>query len=121
VFRFFFGKSNTVGDMTQFDKAIGFRVAGSGALQLTVATGSLLTTTTSSFTPVLNQCYDVVIVSDAGTATMYVNGSQVATSSGSPNTLATQPYFGIEAQNLATISTPASYYMVTDMFAQVNI
>jgi hypothetical protein len=121
IFRFYFGKSNTVNDMTSFDKGIGFRVAGSGALQLTVANVTTLTVTTSSFTPVLNQCYDVVIVSDAGTATMYVNGTQVATSSGSPTTSSTNNYFGIEAQNIAIIATPAHYYMVTDLFAQVNV
>ena len=52
---------------------------------------------------------------------MYVNGTQVATSSGSPNALATQPFFGIEAQNIAIISTPTHYYMVTDLFAQLNV
>jgi hypothetical protein len=122
VFRFYCGKTNTVGDMTSGDKGIGFRAAGSGALQLTVANGSALTTTTSSFTPVLNQCYDVVITSDgSGNSTLYVNGSSVATSTGASTTSSGNNYFGIETQNLAIISTPVSYYTVTDMFCQVNI
>jgi hypothetical protein len=123
IFRFYFGKTNTPGDMTSGDRAIGFKVAGSGALQLTVANASALTTTTSSFTPVQNQCYDVVIVSDgSGNATLFVNGSSVATSTGAPTTsVAGNGFFGIEAQNIAIIATPTHYYMVTDLFAQVNV
>lgn len=108
--------------MVSGEKAIGFKVAGSGAIQLTVANGSTLTTTSSSFTPVLNQCYDVVITSDgSGNATLFVNGSSVATSTGAPTTSSGNNYIGIEAQNLATISTPVAYYIVTDIFAQVNL
>ena len=121
VFRFYCGKSNTVGDMTLYDKGIGFKAAGSGALQLTVANGITLTTTTSSFTPVQNQCYDVIVTSDgAGNATLFVNGSSVATSTGASTTSSGNNFFGIEAQNLATISTPSAYYMATDLFVQVN-
>lgn len=121
VFRFYCGKTNTVQDVTAFDRAITFRAAGSGALQLIVANGSVLTTTTTTFTPIQSQCYDVLIVSESGTATMFVNGTQVATSSGSPTTTASNNFFGIEAQNIAIIATPAHHYMVTDLFAQVNL
>jgi hypothetical protein len=122
VFRFYCGKTNTVGDLTAGDKAIGFRAAGSGALQLVVSNGSAVTTTTSSFTPVQNQCYDVIVTSDgAGNATLFVNGSSVATSTGAPTTSSGNNFFGIEAQNLAIIATPVAYYMVTDLFVQVNV
>jgi hypothetical protein len=120
IFRFYLGKSNTVNDMSSGDRGIGFRVAGSGALQLTVANGTTLTTTSSSFTPTLNQAYDVVIVADAGTATMYVNGSSVATSTGASTASSSNNYIGVESQNSAIIATPASFYIVTDIFAQVN-
>jgi hypothetical protein len=48
------------GGMQSSDAGIGWRVAGGGsvALVMTVSTGSVLTETTSSFTPVLGQVFD---------------------------------------------------------------
>jgi hypothetical protein len=75
--------------MQAADPGIGWRVAGGGsvALVMTVSTGTVLTETTSSFTPVLGQVFDWKMYSDGtGNVTLWVNDSQVATSTGGPST-----------------------------------
>jgi hypothetical protein len=84
------GRSSAgTGGMQAADPGIGWRVAGGGsvALVMTVSTGSVLTETTSSFTPVLGQVFDWKMYSDGtGNVTLWVNDSQVATSTGGPST-----------------------------------
>jgi hypothetical protein len=77
------------GDMSSAQRGIGFKVAGGGAaaLQLVVTNGTTVTTVTSSFTPTLRQVFDWKIYSDgAGNVTLYVNDSQVATTTAGPST-----------------------------------
>jgi hypothetical protein len=76
------------GDMTASLRGFGWKVAGGGtaALQLVVVNGGTLTTVTSSFTPTLRQVFDWKIYSDgSGNVTLYVNDSQVATTTAGPN------------------------------------
>jgi hypothetical protein len=84
------GRSSAgTGGMQAAEFGIGWRVAGGGsvALVLTVSNGSAVTETTSSFTPVLGQVFDWKIYSDGtGNVTLWVNDSQVATSTGGPST-----------------------------------
>lgn len=87
---------------------IGWKVAGGGtsALVLTVHNGSTLTNVTSSFTPTLRQAFDWKLYSDgAGNVTLYVNDSQVATTSSGPtgNTTNGLYFEGVDA--IATVTT----------------
>jgi len=75
------------GDMASNRRGIGWRLQGGGssALELQVCNGTTVTNVTSSFTPVLKQCFDWEIYSDgAGNVTLFVNDSQVATTTAGP-------------------------------------
>ena len=65
---------------------IGFKRVGTGALQLMVHNGTTLTVSTNgTFTPTANQTFDWKIIADgAGNATLYVNETSVATTTGCP-------------------------------------
>jgi hypothetical protein len=124
IFRFLLGKitpSTPAGDLSV--RGIGFRQVANGALELQVHNGTSLFNVTSSFTPTVNQTYDVVIVADSGTATMFVNGSSVATSANAPTALlgANTGVLEIEAQNTSTLSGSAMQYVASDMFVQTNL
>jgi hypothetical protein len=124
VFRFLLGKgvsSPPAGDLAS--RGIGFRQVANGALELQVHNGTSLFNVTSSFTPTANQAYDVVIVADSGTATMYVNGSSVATSANAPTATlgSTVGILDIEAQNTSVLSGSAMTYSASDMFVQTNL
>ena len=90
------GRSNlATGGMVSSENGIGWKVAGGGsaALVLTVSNGTTLTEVTSSFTPTLQQVFDWKIYSDgAGNVTLWVNDSQVATSTGGPTTSTAENY-----------------------------
>jgi hypothetical protein len=124
VFRFLLGKSipsPSAGDLAV--RGIGFRQVSNGALELQVHNGTSLFNVTSTFTPTANQAYDVVIVADAGTATMFVNGSSVATSANAPTALlgTNTGILEIETQNTSTLSGSAMTYAGSDMFVQTNL
>jgi hypothetical protein len=124
VFRFLLGKfipSTSIGDLSA--RGIGFRQVANGALELQVHNGTSLFNVTSSFTPTANQSYDVVITADAGTATMFVNGSSVATSANAPTALlgSNTGTLDIEVQNTSTLSGSAMSYVGSDMFVQTNL
>jgi hypothetical protein len=75
------------GDMNSIIRGIGWRLQGGGssALELQVCNGTTVTNVTSSFTPVLKECFDWEIYSDgAGNVTLFVNDSQVATTTAGP-------------------------------------
>ena len=82
VHRLTFGKlsSGAVGDLGA--KGFGFRVTGTGAMELQVHDGTTLRHVTSSFTPTTQVAFDVILenVGD-GNVNLYVNDSLVATSS----------------------------------------
>ena len=123
VFRYSIGKSSSTDASDLSARGLMVKVAGSGAMQLLVHNGTTLTTTTSSFTPSNGQAYDVVVVSDgSGNATLYVNGSSVATSTGAPTsagaTNAGQLTF--ETQNTSTLANSAMSVCGSDFFVQVN-
>ena len=90
------GRSNlATGGMVSSENGIGWKVAGGGsaALVLTVSNGTTLTEVTSSFTPTLQQVFDWKIYSDgAGNVTLWVNDSQVATSTGGPTLSTAESY-----------------------------
>jgi hypothetical protein len=77
--------TNTTGDMTQ--KGIGIkRVGGTGsAIQLIVHNGTSQTAVSTSSTPALAEAVNWTIYSDGtGNVTLYINGSQAATTSAGP-------------------------------------
>jgi hypothetical protein len=63
------------------------------ALQLQVHNGTTLTTVNSSFTPTIGATFDFLIVSNAGTVTLFVNRSQVATTTSGPTNRAGGYYY----------------------------
>jgi len=123
VFRAKFGTTTaTVGDIST--RAIEVKVSGSGALQLLVHNGTTLITATSSYSLTNATAFDVVGVSDgSGNATLYVNGSSVATSTGAATTnSAGSQYILCEVENTSTIASGTGMIMnVTDIFIQQNI
>jgi hypothetical protein len=106
--------SLAAGGMVSTENGIGWKVAGGGsaALILTVSNGTTLTETTSSFTPTLQQVFDWKIYSDgAGNVTLWVNDSQVATSTGGPTTSTAEIYnFYLEIVD-QTASTATKFAM----------
>jgi hypothetical protein len=108
------GRSSAgTGGMVAGDPGIGWRVAGGGsvALVMTVSNGTTLTETTSSFTPVLGEVFDWKMYSDGtGNVTLWVNDSQVATSTGGPTTSTAENYnFYCEVvEQTASAATPFS-------------
>jgi hypothetical protein len=100
------GKSLTDNNGNLDGKGIGVRVTGTGVLELQVHDGTTLTNVSSSFTPVANQAFDVLVDSDgSGNVTLYVNGSSVATSSAGPtgNSVNTLNAFHFEAETTDTL------------------
>jgi hypothetical protein len=82
------GKTSfSAGDISSSIRGIGFKIPGGGssAMILQVGNGSTVTSVTSSFTPTLRQVFDWKIYSDGtGNVTLYVNDSQVATTTAGP-------------------------------------
>jgi hypothetical protein len=88
-FRIGLGGKNALaaGDISAAIRGIGFKLPGGGAsaMILQVSNGTTVTSVTSSFTPTLRQVYDWKIYSDGtGNVTLYINDSQVATTSAGP-------------------------------------
>jgi hypothetical protein len=108
------GRNSTgTGGMVSAKNGIGWRVAGGGsvALVLTVSNGTTLTEVTSSFTPVLQQVFDWKIYSDGtGNVTLYINDSQVATTTGGPTTtLETNNYYCEISEQTASSTGPLGF------------
>ena len=124
IFRYSIGKGSATDSTDLSAKGIMIKQAGTGALQLLVHNGTSLTTTTSSFTPNNLEVYDAVAISDgSGNATLYVNGSQVATSTGAATSigLTNNNYLMFEAVNTSTIPSGSKMvYCGSDMFVQVS-
>jgi hypothetical protein len=82
------GKNSfAVGDISASSHGIGWKVSGGGAsaVVLQVSNGTTVTSVTSSFTPTLRLTFDWKIYSDgAGNVTLYINDSQVATTTAGP-------------------------------------
>ena len=75
------------GNLSSSLRGIGWNVAGGGSavMNLQVSNGSTVTTVASSFTPTLRQAFDWTLYSDgSGNVTLYINDSQVATTSAGP-------------------------------------
>jgi hypothetical protein len=95
------------GDMSSGNRGIGWKLQGGGssALELQVSNGTTVTTVTSSFTPTIKQVFDWEIYSDgAGNVTLFVNDSQVATTTAGPTGTATSGLYmeGIDATASST-------------------
>jgi len=98
--------TNTTGDMTQ--KGIGFKKVGgtSSAISLTVHNGTTLTDVATTKTCADGEVIDWVIYSDGtGNVTLFINGTQEATTSAGPTGTTTAGYNTYREQVEAT-STP---------------
>jgi len=92
----------SAGDMSSAQRGVGLKLAGGGAaaLQLVVTNGTTVTSVTSSFTPTLRVVFDWKIYSDgAGNVTLFVNDSQVATTTAGPSTTGS---FGLYMEGVDT-------------------
>jgi hypothetical protein len=82
------GKNSfSTGDISSAIRGITIKVPGGGAaaMVLQVSNGTAVTSVTSSFTPTPRQVFDWKLYSDgAGNVTLYVNDSQVATTTAGP-------------------------------------
>jgi hypothetical protein len=123
VFRYSVGKFSSTDASDLSARGLMIKVAGTSAMQFLCHNGTGLDTKTSTFTPVNSQAFDVVVTSDgSGNATLYVNGSSVATSSSAPSTSQGATYYNLtfETQNTSTISSSAMAVCGSDFFVQVN-
>jgi len=123
VFRYSIGKASSTDASDLSMRGLMIKVAGTSAMQFLCHNGTSLDTKTSTFTPVNSQAFDVVVTSDgSGNATLYVNGSSVATSSSAPISAQGVNYYNLtfETQNTSTISGSAMAVCGSDFFVQVN-
>jgi len=99
--------ADTAGDLAR--RAIGFRRAANGVLQCHTHNGTTATTgTDGSFTPVASQAFDYLIASDgAGTITLTVNDTVVATCTGGPTSAGVAAASIIQAEVQNTNTTAA--------------
>jgi hypothetical protein len=75
-------------------------------LVLQVSNGSTTTSVTSSFTPTLRQAFDWTLYSDgSGNVTLYVNDSQVATTTAGPTGTQTYGLYMEGVDAIATVTT----------------
>jgi hypothetical protein len=101
------------GDILSSLKGIGWKFAGGGTspLVLTVSDGYAVTNVTSSFTPVAKQAFDWSMYSDgAGNVTLFVNDTQVATTTLGPT--GTQAY-GLYMEGVDAIATTSAYMSIS--------
>jgi hypothetical protein len=119
VHRFTFGKLNTTGVGDLAVKGFGFRVDGTGAVELQVHDGTNLANVTSSFTPTSAISFDAVIESVGnGTVNLYINDSLVATSSAGGTgdyTVSTIPTIWMETELTGAI-TSAAQFMINNIY-----
>jgi hypothetical protein len=123
VFRYSLGKTSSTDASDLSIKGLMIKVAGTSAMQFLCHNGTGLDTKTSTFTPVNSQAYDVVVTSDgSGNATLYVNGSSVATSSSAPISAQGANYYNLtfETQNTSALTNGAMAVCGSDFFVQVN-
>lgn len=109
------------GALTAGDKGCGIIQNGNGALILQAATGGSVFNVTSSFTPVYQQAYDVVIKAFGGVAYLYVNDVLVATnnncaSAGSGTGESQLMALWITCENSAILTGNNHSAVVTDYF-----
>jgi hypothetical protein len=94
----------TTGDLN--DKGFGIKVSNrGGVLLLMVHDGTTLNPVTSSFTPAQYEVFDWDIISESGTATLYVNGTSVAsTSTNVPSGTLSSINIGWQQENVTVTS-----------------
>ncbi|CAB5178544.1 hypothetical protein UFOVP157_10 [uncultured Caudovirales phage] len=99
--------SDNNGDLAR--AGIGFKRAGTGALQLMVHNGTALTISTNgTYTPTASQAFDWrIVATGTGGATLYVNDTSVATVTGCPTGQSTNTanYIQYEIDCSATLTT----------------
>lgn len=103
TYRFLYGKTATgtanIGALAQ--RGIGFEIRSGGALWLTTHNGTSRTDTNANTSLVTQALYEIVVESDgSGNATLFLDGTSVATSTGAPTTAPSdfaQQYFVAEA------------------------
>jgi hypothetical protein len=109
------------GDMVSTSRGIGWKLQGGGssALELQVSNGTTVTTVTSSFTPTLKQCFDWEIYSDgAGNVTLYVNDSQVATTTAGPTGTQTN---GLYMEGVDTTASSTAPFILNNLGTKIFV
>lgn len=124
IFRYILGRSQpltTAGDLA--GAGVGIRVVGnSGVVELQVHNGTTLYNISTSFTPVYNISFDVVITVNNGVATLFINGASAATSSNAPTTLLGANFGTLhaECQNTAVLTNSAYQINCSDQFLHIS-
>ena len=86
-------------------------------LELQVANGTTVTNVSSSFTPTVQQVFDWEIYSDgAGNVTLYVNDSQVATTTAGPTGTATS---GLYMEGVDTTAASTSAFILNNLGTKI--
>lgn len=103
--------------------AVGFKQVGTGALQFMASNGSAVSTVTTTYSPVKDIAYDVIIEASGGVANMYVNDVLVGTVSTAP-TIATgvqNMALYVTCENRSAIVAPSKAHSVaiSDYFLAV--
>jgi hypothetical protein len=85
-------------------QSVEVRWTGTGAMTLHCATAAVNTSVTSTFTPTTNVAFDLRVEAVGGTVTMFVNGLQVAQTTGGPNAdgSSVANVLGVVAENIVT-------------------
>ena len=113
TFRLTLGKVSTDNNGALTRRGFGFRIAGSGVASLQTHNGTTLTNTDSTWQTVANVGYDVRIISNSGTVTLFINDVQVATTSTGPtgnSAASTHNNLQIEIEN---VTAPALGKQIT--------
>jgi len=114
VVRFYYGRAQaySTGEPQTFaaTNEINVKREGSGALILQCTRAGVTTAVTSSFTPTTAVAFDVRVESASGTATLFINGSSVATNTNAPNvdSSSTNNMLGMNIEIIATASATSA-------------
>ena len=124
LFRILVGRSTTsygaAGDPSV--RCIGVKCVNGSAMQLLAHNGTSLTTVTSTHTPTTQVSYELRLISDGtGNVTLYIDGTQVATTSAGPSSSSVSGGNGIafESENIGTLTGTKAQIQVSNF--QVTI
>jgi hypothetical protein len=103
--------SSVAGDISV--RGIGIKMTGNNDMVLMAHDGTTLSTSTTSFKPTANQCFELRLESNgSGSVTAFVNNSSIGTVTGGPTTRGSANQNGVylENQNLGSVTTGSQLY-----------
>jgi hypothetical protein len=103
-----FGKLSTDNNGNLTRKGFGMRITGTSAVELQVHDGTNLVNVSSSFSYTAGQIFDVRITSNSGTVKLFINDSEVASSTAGPtglNAASTHNNLQSEIENVSAVAS----------------